>query len=476
MLSKYHRFLPTVAARYLHAHQTPRTKHRVCVIGAGPAGMNLLGMFKNLKGRGTPVEVTCYEKQNTPGGMWNFTWRTGTDEYGEPLHSSLYRDLFSTGPKECLELPNYTFVDHFGKSIPSFLPREVILDYLKGYWKFLGVKDSDVKTAHCVRDVKYDDVKKTFTIRVTDFKAKIDHIEEFDYVVVSTGHFSTPNLPAFTGMNSFTGRVLHSHSFRSAREFQRQDVVVVGSSYCAEDIALLCYKFGANNITISHYNERMNRKWPRGIVEKPILKWLDNNTVHFQDGSLQEADSIILCTGYKHYFPFMPKKIRLECQNLLFPPNLYQGLQWYATEPGQIDTDGRLFYMAMQGQCYTFPMFMMQAHWVSYVIKGLMKTPDREYCVREIKTWYEANEDLHNYYRQIDAQSSYLKRLCDQVGYTVDLDASEIYYEWEWNKQKDILTYRDHSHKSRYTGHKSPHSKLPWLHTFDTSLRGFMND
>ena len=56
----------------------------------------------------------------------------GTDERGEPEHGSMYRDLWSNGPKECLEFPDYTFEDHYGKPIPSFPPREVLFDYLKG--------------------------------------------------------------------------------------------------------------------------------------------------------------------------------------------------------------------------------------------------------------------------------------------------------------------------------------------------------
>ena len=43
-----------------------------------------------------------------------------------------YRYLWSNGPKEALEFPNYTFDEHFGKAISSFPPREVLFDYLQG--------------------------------------------------------------------------------------------------------------------------------------------------------------------------------------------------------------------------------------------------------------------------------------------------------------------------------------------------------
>lgn len=55
------------------------------------------------------------------------------DQYGEPVHCSQYRYLWSNGPKEAsVEFPDYTYEEHYGKAIPSFPPREVLFDYLKG--------------------------------------------------------------------------------------------------------------------------------------------------------------------------------------------------------------------------------------------------------------------------------------------------------------------------------------------------------
>ena len=36
-------------------------------------------------------EIVCYEKQSSFGGLWNYSWRTGTDEHGETVHGSMYR-------------------------------------------------------------------------------------------------------------------------------------------------------------------------------------------------------------------------------------------------------------------------------------------------------------------------------------------------------------------------------------------------
>ena len=100
---------------------------RVAVIGAGPSGLAQLRAFQAAaqKGSETP-EIICYEKQDNWGGLWSYTWRTGLDEYGEPVHSSMYCDLWSNAPKECLEFADYSFEEHFGNQIPSYPPRAVL--------------------------------------------------------------------------------------------------------------------------------------------------------------------------------------------------------------------------------------------------------------------------------------------------------------------------------------------------------------
>ena len=44
----------------------------------------------------------------------------------------MYRYLWINGPREGLELANYSFEEHFGKPIPSYPPHEVLFDYIKG--------------------------------------------------------------------------------------------------------------------------------------------------------------------------------------------------------------------------------------------------------------------------------------------------------------------------------------------------------
>ena len=193
---------------------------RVAVIGAGPSGLAQLRAFQSAKAGGADVpEVVCYEKQEDWGGLWNYTWRTGLDEYGEPVHCSMYRYLWSNGPKEGLEFADYTFEEHFGRQIASYPPREVMYDYIEGRVKRAGLRDA-IRFRTTVRRVDYDDATGLFAVTAHNLATDEEATESFDHVVVATGHFSTQNVPHFDGLDRFNGRVLHAHDFRDAVEFK----------------------------------------------------------------------------------------------------------------------------------------------------------------------------------------------------------------------------------------------------------------
>lgn len=189
-------------------------KKRVAIIGAGPSGLAQLRAFQSAKEKGEEIpEIVCYEKQDDWGGLWNYTWRTGLDEHGNPCHGSMYRYLWSNGPKEGLEFADYYFEDHFGKPIASYPPRAVLFDYIEGRVKKAGVRDM-IRFNTVVRDVRALD-EGGFEVTARDCLADSETREKFDHVIVASGHFSFPNVPHYPGFESFNGRILHAHDFLS---------------------------------------------------------------------------------------------------------------------------------------------------------------------------------------------------------------------------------------------------------------------
>ncbi|MDQ7247407.1 NAD(P)-binding domain-containing protein [Dongia sedimenti] len=445
-------------------------KKRVAVIGAGPSGTAVLRAFQSAAAKGAEIpEIVCYEKQDDWGGLWNYSWRTGLDEFGEPVHCSMYRYLWSNGPKECLEFADYTFDEHFGRPIASYPPRAVLWDYIKGRVEKAGVRGW-VRFRTPVREIEYSEKTGKFTVTAHDLVNDKLGSEEFDHVVVASGHFSVPNVPEFPGFKTFNGRILHSHDFRDAVEFKGKDILIIGRSYSAEDVGSQCYKYGAKSITSSYRSRPMGFKWPANWEEKPLLQRVENKTAHFADGSSKDVDAIILCTGYLHHFPFLPDSLRLKTANRMWPLDLYRGVVWEANP--------KLHYIGMQDQFYTFNMFDAQAWYARDVILGRQKLPALEEMKKHSAAWRAREETLADAEACIWFQGDYVKELIDLTDYpSFDVEAvNQTFMEWEHHKAENIMGFRDNAYKSIMTGKMSPKHHTPWLKAMDDSLESYLNE
>jgi trimethylamine monooxygenase len=317
--------------------------------------------------------------------------------------------------------------------------------------------------------VEYSEDSKQFTVTAHDLLQDRVHSEVFDYVVVATGHFSFPNIPYFSGFESFNGRILHAHDFRDALEFKDKTILIVGSSYSAEDIGSQCYKYGAKAILVSYRSEPMGYHWPANWKEVPLLTHVKNNTAFFKDGTSYDVDAIILCTGYRHHFPFLPDTLRLKTGNRLWPLKLYKGIVW--------ESNPRLIYLGMQDQYYTFNMFDAQAWYARDVILDRITIPSQEKMEENSLSWRKREEKLLNAKEQIEFQGAYVKDLLAEVDYPyLDVDGvNEAFMRWKQEKKEDIMGYRDKTYHSLITGNQSPLHHTAWLTELDDSRERFLS-
>ena len=440
--------------------------NKIAIIGSGPCGLSMLRAFQQAEKNGEKMpEIVCFDKQSDWGGLWNYSWRTGSDQFGDAVPNSMYRYLWSNGPKECLEFADYNFEEHFGKPIPSFPPREVLQNYILG-----RAKKSDIK-----KYIKFNTLVTKVEVNGNQFsvtsKNKINNKisrDIFDNVIVASGHFSVPFIPEYEGMNSFPGRILHSHDFRDAEEFRNKNIVVLGSSYSAEDIALQCYKYGAKSVTIGYRNNPMGFKWPTGMKEVHYLDKLDGKKAIFKDGHIQDADAIILCTGYLHHFPFLEESLKLKTHNRLYPSKLYKGVAW--------QDNLNLFYLGMQDQFHTFNMFDAQAWYVRDMILNKIQPPSSEEIEKDILNWVNKEEKLEDPLQMIDFQTEYTVNLCKEIDYPrIDFELiRKHFHQWEHDKIEDIVNYRNKSFSSAVTGSDAPLHHTDWLEAMDDSMDTFM--
>lgn len=344
----------------------------------------------------------------------------------------------------------------------------MLYDYIIGRAKKSGVREQ-IRFDSAVRWISFDADRDRFEVTVESLGDAATRTEGFDHVIVATGHFSTPNVPEYPGFDTFPGRVMHAHDFRDAQEFTGKDLLIMGSSYSAEDLALQSMKYGARSVTITYRNDPMGFGWPEGITEVPRLERMEARTAHFVDGSRRDVDAIVLCTGYRHWFPFMAHDLRLETANVLYSAHLYKGVVWTANP--------KLMYLSMQDQYYTFTMFDAQAWFARDVILGRIALPSRDEMEADIATWRARQNTLDGTSDDIDFQTDYVRDLLGYSDYpNFDLGlVREHFNTWERHKEECITGYRDRSFSSARTGTVGPVHHTPWWNEPDDSLARFLD-
>ncbi|MCY0147252.1 NAD(P)-binding domain-containing protein [Hoeflea sp. G2-23] len=188
---------------------------RVCVIGAGPAG---LATIKNLAEAGID-DILCHEAQDSTGGIWAYS-----DDAERP---SVYQTAHTITSKRLSQFPDFPMPDDY----PDYPSNRQILAYMRAYETHFGL------TRYIRFKSKVADVAARkgggWTISYEDSSGK--HAHTADYLIVSSGHHREPSWPELPG--DFSGAQLHSAHYKNSESFAGKRVLVVGGGNSACDIA-----------------------------------------------------------------------------------------------------------------------------------------------------------------------------------------------------------------------------------------------
>merc|ERR1719510_1229118 len=96
--------------------------------------------------------------------------------------------------------------------------------------------------------------------------------------------------------------------------------------------------------------------------------------------------------------------------------------------------------------------FDVQAHWAVKYLMGELKLPDKAKMEADWKRWFARLNALKDQTEAITYQGDFVKDLATESEYGYDLDVDDIFHSWKADKYKDILSYRDQSFASKFTG------------------------
>ncbi|WP_349368072.1 NAD(P)/FAD-dependent oxidoreductase [Salinarimonas sp.] len=203
------------------------TRKRVCVVGAGVSGLAAANAFMR---RGHAV--TVFERAGDLGGVW------------EPSRS--YPGIKTQSPKD---LYRYT-----GRPMPEGYPEwptgRQVYEYLRGFAEENGLLPLIRFGRTVTRTDRHADGGWSVETRDDDGASETT---ECDVLVVASGVFNDKNMPTHPGQDDFVaegGTVLHSCEYTDPALVRDKDVVVLGFSKSATDVAVSAAKEGARSVSI----------------------------------------------------------------------------------------------------------------------------------------------------------------------------------------------------------------------------------
>ncbi|WP_420581588.1 flavin-containing monooxygenase [Reichenbachiella sp.] len=324
---------------------------KVCVIGAGPSGITAI---KNLLDEG--LDVTAFDYNEEVGGNWIYN--------EEESHSSVFETTHIISSKMHSQYEDFTF-DEFESNIPDYPSHDQLRRYFQAYAKKFDLYKY-IQFNTLVKHCQWID-NNNWEITIEQNGETKTHT--FTDLIVSNGHHWLPRHPSYPG--DFTGEYLHSHQFKKAAPFTGKKVLVIGGGNSACDVAVetsrvsektsiswrrgyrIVPKFlfgeptdvvaarmrwlppklkyflsgltvrlltGSNAsyglqkpthaVAATHptVNDELLYKLRHGkVFPKVDIDHFDGQTVHFKDGSKEEIDTIIACTGFVLAHPFFDK-------------------------------------------------------------------------------------------------------------------------------------------------------------------------
>ncbi|CAL5089057.1 unnamed protein product [Urochloa decumbens] len=379
---------------------------KVCVVGAGMSG---LAAARELRREGHTV--TVMEQRGDVGGQWLYDPRTDADDpigAAAPVkvHGSMYASVRLISPRECMGFSDFQFVPRpgaAGRDARRFPARHEVYCYLRDFCAAFGLDDAVRLNTRVLRiamapqceEARGGEVRwmvRSVHVEPDGSEDGVAVEEVFDAVVVANGHYSQPRLPKIQGMEEWSRRQLHSHSYRVPDPYRDEVVVIVGCGDSGLDIAVelsgvakevhLSVKSVEAATTPAVSKMLANHAGMR--LHPQVDRLCEDGQVVFADGSSVVADTVIYCTGYLYSFPFLDTGgvVTVDDNRVgpllehTFPPALAPSLSF-------VGIPMRVFV----------PWFLeAQARWVAQVLSGTAALPPEQEMMRAVQEDYRARE------------------------------------------------------------------------------------
>lgn len=205
----------------------PLKQTNTLIIGASVSGLACAASLQKQN-----IEFTIIEKQNQVAGPWR--------NHYERLHLHTSK-RFSNLPFK-----------KFGRKIPRYPARQQVVDYLEDYQKEFSINPVFNTEAISIRKENKSWITKTIN---EDFQSKC--------VIMATGVYGKPRPINCKGQETFPGKIIHSCEYKTGKEFNGQNVLVIGFGNSACEIAIDLIEQGAK--------PSMSVRSPVNVIPRDVL-------------------------------------------------------------------------------------------------------------------------------------------------------------------------------------------------------------
>lgn len=205
---------------------------RVCVVGAGPAG---LVTTKTLVQEG--LEVDCFEMSSDVGGQWVIGNPNG--------RSAAYRSLETNTTRAMSRLSDFEMPDEW----PDFPGHALVREWFESYVDAFGFRDR-ILLGHRVMSARPLD-EAGWQVTVRDEQGEL-HERRYDALLACSGSYWYPKLPDTPG--DFDGELIHARLYRDPSTpypVRGKRVVVVGIGNTGCELACEIAAAGAESVRLS---------------------------------------------------------------------------------------------------------------------------------------------------------------------------------------------------------------------------------
>ncbi|CAK9438788.1 uncharacterized protein LODBEIA_P30120 [Lodderomyces beijingensis] len=388
---------------------------KIAIVGGGPTG---LAAAKALALE--PVhfaKIDVFERRSELGGIW---FHKGDKALAHPhvpnldpnaseileKQATVEDEYFSAIYKYMETNLVYWLMQYsqlpFPKDTILFPKRQQVLEYLHAYIDSIP-KDKNVSfnvNSSVEKLAKEEDGMWHLTVESTDSGSVETRC--YDAVIIATGHFSVPFIPAVPGLAEWNEKlphsVLHSKNFEDPNFYRDKTVLIIGNGASGVDISTQISTV-AKKVIVS-VRDLENPGFKNELVDYVGLvtryDHSDKSITTANGDNVKGIDFVIYCTGYFYSMPFLKLDVITDGRQV---HDLYRQI-FNVHDPS-------LSFVALLKNIVPMPLAESQGAVIARYCSGRMELPSEEERRKAYETELEEKgrgSKFHDFTHPLDVQ------------------------------------------------------------------------